>query len=305
MTLPLVLSDEVRSALAERRAVVALESTIIAHGLPWPDNLGLARDLHDAVRAAGAVPAMIAVLAGRIRAGLDEAALERLARAEGVEKISRRDMPVLIARGGDGATTVASTMICAHLAGIRVFATGGIGGVHRGAESSFDVSADLDELARTPVAVISAGAKSILDLPKTLEVLETRGVPVIGFGTSAFPAFYTADSGIAVPHRADTPEEVAAILRAMNTLGYTGGALVCNPIPPAHALDRDIVEGWVEEAVAAAARDGVSGKAVTPFLLAHLNERTGGVSRAANVALALDNARVGAEIARALMEVST
>jgi pseudouridine-5'-phosphate glycosidase len=301
---PLDIADEVRAALAGRRAVVALESTIIAHGLPWPDNLGLARDLHGAVRAAGAVPAMIAVIDGRIRIGLDDAALERLAKADGVDKISRRDLPVVVARGGDGATTVASTMICAHLAGIRVFATGGIGGVHRGAESSFDVSADLDELARTPVAVVSAGAKSILDLPKTLEVLETRGVPVIGYGTSRFPAFYTADSGLKVPHRADTPGEVAAILRAMDTLGYTGGALVCNPIPAAHALDRDTVEGWIEEAVAAAARDGIAGKAVTPYLLARLNDRTGGVSRAANVALALDNARVGAEIARALTEMA-
>ena len=292
-------SREVRDALASGRAVVALESTIIAHGLPRPRNLEVGRLLEDTVREGGAVPATIAVLDGTIRVGLDEAGLQRVAN-EDMPKLSRRDLGLALARGGSGATTVAATMIGAHLAGIRVFATGGIGGVHRGAETSFDVSADLDELAQTPVAVVCAGAKSILDLPKTLEVLETKGVPVIGYGTDELPAFYTRTSGLALTQRADTAGEVAGILAMQERLGFPGGAVVAVPIPPEDALDPDTVAGWIDAALAEAERQGVSGKAVTPFLLQHLADATGGKALDANVALARNNARVAAAIASAL-----
>ncbi len=296
---PLTLSDEVRDALGAGRAVVALESTIIAHGLPRPDNLAVGRALEDEVRGADAVPATIAVLDGRIHVGLGAAELERVAN-EDMPKLSRRDLALTLSRGGSGATTVAATMIGAHLAGIRVFATGGIGGVHRGAETSFDVSADLEELARTPVAVVCAGAKSILDLPKTLEVLETKGVPVIGYGTDELPAFYTPTSGLALTLRADTPGEVAAMLALQARLGLETGTVIAAPIPNADALETEAVSAWIEAALLAADAQGVAGKAVTPFLLQHLAQATGGAALKANVALARNNARIAAEIAVAL-----
>ncbi|HET8728425.1 MAG TPA: pseudouridine-5'-phosphate glycosidase [Alphaproteobacteria bacterium] len=296
----LTLDPAVAEALSAGQPVVALESTIIAHGMPYPRNLETARAVEAAVRENGAVPATIAVLEGRLRIGLDGAGLERLARADGVAKLSRRDLPVVLARRGDGATTVAATMIAAHLAGIRIFVTGGIGGVHRGAERTFDVSADLEELARTPVAVVCAGAKSILDLPKTLEYLETRGVPVIGYGTDAFPAFYCRSSGLDLSHRSDAPEDVASILRAQAALGYPGGMIIANPIPEADALPADEIDAAIGRALAEAETDGIGGKDVTPYLLARLVDLTGGRSLDANIALVMNNARIGARIAAAL-----
>lgn len=288
---------EVAAALAGGHAVVALESTLIAHGLPWPRNLETARSAEAVVRAAGAVPATVAVLDGRIRVGLSGVEIERLAAAKGVAKLSRRDLPIALATGRPGATTVSATMICAALAGIAVFATGGIGGVHRGGESSLDVSADLEELARTPVAVVCAGAKAILDLPRTLEYLETRGVPVIGYRTDRFPAFYLRDSGLAVDHRTESAAEIAAIMRAKWNLGLAGGLVIANPIPEADALDA----AEFESALAAALRDaeagGMVGKSLTPYLLRRVAALTQGRSLAANVALILDNARLAAEVA--------
>ncbi|MCP5373393.1 MAG: pseudouridine-5'-phosphate glycosidase [Hyphomicrobiales bacterium] len=292
---------EVADTLAAGGAVVALESTVIAQGLPRPHNREAAAEMEAAVRAGGAVPATIAILDGRIRVGLTAAQLDRLADSP-VPKASRRDLAPLLAAGGDGATTVSATMACAHLAGIRVFATGGIGGVHRGAGRTFDISADLSELARTPVAVVSAGAKSILDLPRTREVLETLGVPVVGYGTDTLPAFYLRDSGLAVDARADSPVAAAAILRAQWDLGL-GGVLVANPIPAADALDPGPVEAAIDGAVAAAASAGVDGKALTPFLLARLAAATGGATLAANRALLRHNAAVAAAIAAALAEM--
>jgi pseudouridine-5'-phosphate glycosidase len=293
----LVLAPEVAATLAGGGPVVALESTIISHGMPYPKNLETARRVEAAIRAEGAVPATIAVLDGRIRVGLAAAELERLATARDLAKLSRRDLAVAVATGGSGATTVAATMIGAALAGIAVFATGGIGGVHRGGESSLDISADLEELARTPVAVVCAGAKAILDLRRTLEYLETRGVPVIGFGTDAFPAFYSRDSGLAVDRRADSAAEVAAIMAAARRLRLGGGLLVANPIPATHALPRAAVEAAITTALDDAERDAIRGKAVTPFLLARLESITGGASLAANVELVESNARVAAAIA--------
>ncbi len=291
---------EIREALAYGRAVVALESTIIAHGLPYPENLSLARALEADVRAEGAVPATIALSGGRIRIGLDEAQLEALATSRDVAKVSRRDVGTVLASGGLGATTVAGTMIAARLAGIRVFATGGIGGVHRGAETSFDVSADLDELAQTQVVVVTAGAKAILDLPKTLEVLETRGVPVIGYGTDTFPAFWCRSSGIALPLRLDSPEAVARAFDIHRRLGIPSGFVVANPIPEADALDRDAVEAAITAALADANAAGISGKDVTPYLLKRIVETTSGASLRANLALVRNNARLAARIAVAL-----
>lgn len=288
---------EVAAALAEGRAVVALESTVVTHGMAHPHNLETAQALEAEVRAAGAVPATVAVIDGRIRIGLDATALERLAAAgRAAWKLSRRDLPVALALGALGSTTVAATMIAARLAGIAVFATGGIGGVHRGAETTFDVSADLEELARTDVCVVCAGAKSILDLPKTLEVLETRGVPVLGFATDTFPAFHTRSSGLPV-QRVEDADAVALVLRAKWGLGLTGGVVVANPIPAGHAMDPDEVEAAIATALAAAAAEGVTGKDVTPFLLARLEALTDGRSLTANVALIRDNARVAAAIA--------
>ena len=296
----LSIAPEVSAALAAGRPVVALESTIISHGMPYPQNLEMARRVEAIIREEGAVPATIAVADGRIHIGLDEALLHRLATAKDVAKLSRRDLAGILASGGLGATTVAATMIAAHLAGIRVFATGGIGGVHRGVEATMDVSADLDELARTPVAVVCAGAKSILDLPKTLEYLETRGVPVIGYGTDTLPAFFTRSSGLALALRRDTPEEVAALLDAQAALGFPAGAVIANPIPEAHALPQAEIDAAIASALADAGREGVGGKGVTPYLLARIVALTGGRSLTANIALVEHNARLGARIAKAL-----
>ena len=285
---------EVQEALAARRPVVALESTIVAHGMPYPANLETAQAVEAIVREEGAVPATVAVVDGAVQVGCDASMLERLASEPGVAKVSRRDMPVVLAQGSLGATTVSGTLIGAGLAGIRVFVTGGIGGVHRGVADTWDISADLDELARHDVAVVSAGAKSILDLPKTLEVLETKGITVLGYGTDEFPAFFTPQSGIPVAHRADTPEQVASILKAKWGLGLKGGVLVANPVPAEFGFDASVA---TEKALADAARQGIEGKALTPFLLKHIAEATGGQSLAANVALIKHNARIGAQIA--------
>ncbi|WP_212523170.1 pseudouridine-5'-phosphate glycosidase [Actibacterium sp. MT2.3-13A] len=300
MTLPLDFSPEVAAALAEARPVVALESTIITHGMPWPQNLETARAVEAAVRAAGAVPATIAVIEGRIHAGLTGDQLTALAQAKAVRKLSRTDLAACLATGGTGATTVAATMICAHLAGIAVFATGGIGGVHRGAELSFDISADLGELARTPVTVVAAGAKAILDLAKTLEVLETLGVPVIGYHSDDFPAFWSRRSGLPAPLRMDSAAEIARAHRLRGALGLAGGQLIANPIPPEAEIPRDEIDPIIAAALSDAARAGVAGKSVTPFLLQRIFERTGGRSLEANIALVLNNARLAAAIARHL-----
>jgi pseudouridine-5'-phosphate glycosidase len=294
----LIIHPEVQAALDAGRPVVALESTLITHGLPHPKNLDVALALEAVVREAGAVPATISILSGQITLGLTDEQLVYLAEAENVRKCSRRDLPIAVGRGEDGATTVAGTMIVAHMAGIRVFATGGIGGVHRG--HPFDVSADLLELGRTPVTVVCAGAKAILDLPLTLEVLETQGVPVIGYGTEEFPAFYTRSSGLPIDVRCDTPQEVAAIVRARDDLNLLGGTLVTVPVPPEDELSAAEAEVAIATALAEAEAQGIKGKAVTPFLLARVSELTGEASLRANVALLLNNARVASAIAVAL-----
>ncbi len=304
MTLPLEFSSEVAKAMREGAAIVALESTIITHGMPWPQNVETARRVEAEIRAHGAVPATIAVMAGRIHIGLSEAELESLGQAKGVAKLSRADLAACLATGGTGATTVAATMICARLAGIGVFATGGIGGVHRGAESSFDISADLMELAQTPVTVVAAGAKAILDLPKTLEVLETQGVPVISYGQDDFPAFWSRSSGLKAPLRMDSAREIAAAHRMRGFLGLPGGQLVANPIPHQAEIPRDEITPHIEAALAEAATKGIAAKAVTPFLLQRIFELTEGRSLQSNIALVLNNARLGAAIAVELAKSS-
>ena len=299
MSAQLRLHEEVAAARDEGRPLVALESTVIAQGLPYPRNLEAAVRMEVAVRAAGAIPAMVAVLSGRIALGLTAAEIERLARGKGFAKASRRDLARLVASGGDGATTVSATMVAARAAGIPLFATGGIGGVHRNAADSLDISADLSELARTPVAVVAAGAKAILDLPATLEVLETAGVPVVGYGTDCFPAFYARDSGLPLEARVDTPAEAAALLDAQRGLGLESGILIANPPPEGTAVPRDRLEGWIAQALDDSAARGVRGKAVTPFLLARLSELSGGETLEANLGLLESNARVAAEIALA------
>jgi len=294
----LSFSPEVEAALAARRPVVALESTVIAHGLPRPHNLQLARKMEAIVRQNGAVPATIAILKGQIKIGLTDDELAYLANADGVWKVSRRDFPTIVIHKADGATTVAGTMIAAAWAGIKVFATGGIGGVHRGGHA--DVSADLPELSRTSVAVVCAGAKAILDLPATLEWLETVGVPVIGYGTNEFPAFYTRASGLRLEASAGSAVEVAAMINAKWAMGLEGGVLITVPIPEEAALPADSINQAIEQALAAAEWQGIRGKAVTPFLLAKVVEITGGSSLRANIALLENNARVAAEIARNL-----
>lgn len=294
---PLTFSPEVAEALAVGAPVVALESTIISHGFPWPDNIEMARRVESEVRASGAVPATIAVLGGAIRVGLAATELEALARTKGVAKLSRADLAACLVRGGMGATTVAATMICARLAGIEVFATGGIGGVHRGAESSFDISADLQELAQTPVTVVAAGAKAILDLPKTLEVLETLGVPVIAYGQDDFPAFWSRSSGLRAPLRMDAPSEIAAAHRMLRLLGLPGGQLVANPIPLDAEIAATDLAPLIEKAQAEARARGISAKSVTPFLLGRLRDLTEGRSVPANQALVLSNARLASAIA--------
>jgi len=296
----LKLGDEVSAALNAGRPVVALESTIITHGMPFPQNLEMAQTVEAIIRDKGAVPATVALMDGFMCAGLDGTVLERLAKdGRDADKASRRDLAAILAGKKLGGTTVATTMMIAALAGIRVFATGGIGGVHRGAEETFDISADIPELGRTPVAVVCAGAKSILDIPKTLEMLETNGVPVIGYGTEAFPAFYVRDSGYRADRRLDTPVEVAALLDMQWKLGL-GGVLVGNPIPEQFELDREMIELRIKQAMTQAAERGVTRKDITPFLLQRIFEMTEGESLTANIELVKHNAAVAAEIAVAL-----
>jgi pseudouridine-5'-phosphate glycosidase len=294
------IAPEVQTALDAKAPVVALESTIITHGMPWPQNLQTAQAVEAAVRAGGAVPATMAVIEGRLCIGLPPERLEALAQAEGVAKLSRADLAACIATGGTGATTVASTMIAARMAGIEVFATGGIGGVHRGAEESFDISADLSELAQTPVTVVAAGAKAILDLPKTLEVLETGGVPVIAYGQDDFPAFWSRSSGLAAPLRMDDAAAIARAHRMRAALALPGGQLVANPVPAGDEIPREEIAPIVERALAEAEAQGIAGKAVTPYLLGRIFELTEGRSLATNIALVLNNARLAAGIAREL-----
>lgn len=292
---------EVRNALDQGLPLVALESTIISHGMPYPQNLETALGCEAIIRENGAVPATCAVIGGWPWVGLDEAQLDYLAQAgQKAVKTSRRDLPLVAARGLDGATTVAGTMILAAMAGIRVFATGGIGGVHRGAETTMDISADLEELGRTPITVICAGAKSILDLPLTMEYLETKGVPVIGYQTDELPAFYTSKSGIPLQWRADSPDELAAALRAHAQMGLASGMLVVNPIPEAYSMDPARINGAIDSAVAEAAQKGVCGKAVTPFLLAKIVELTRGDSLRSNIQLVYNNAALAARVAARL-----
>jgi pseudouridine-5'-phosphate glycosidase len=297
MTLPLEFSTEVAEARARGSAIVALESTIITHGMPYPQNVETAARVEAEVRAHGAVPATIAIMGGRIHIGLSEKQLTELGQAQGVAKLSRADLAACLVSGGIGATTVAATMICARAAGIGVFSTGGIGGVHRGAETSFDISADLLELAQTPVTVVAAGAKAILDLPKTLEVLETQGVPVIAFGQDDFPAFWSRSSGLKAPLRMDSAAQIAAAHRMRATLGLPGGQLVANPIPPEAEIPRQVIGPVIEGALAEAAAQGIAAKAVTPFLLQRIFEMTEGRSLQSNIALVLNNARLAARIA--------
>ena len=292
------VSPEVQQALDAGRPVVALESTIISHGMPYPQNVATARQVEAEVRAHGAVPATVAIVNGRLKAGLGPDEIEALGRAgPRVAKVSRRDMGLVVAAGQSGATTVAATMVIAALAGIRVFATGGIGGVHRGAAESFDISADLQELARTPVAVVCAGVKSILDIRLTLEYLETQGVPVVGYQTGRLPAFYARDSGLPVDRRLDEPAQIARALQAQWGMGLRGGMVIANPIPEAHALAGDIVDAAIARALHEAGAQGITGKGITPFLLERVNQLTGGDSLAANIQLVLNNARLAAAIA--------
>ena len=298
------ISPEVQAALKEHKPVVALESTIISHGMPYPQNVETALNVEKIIRENGAVPATIAIIGGRLKAGLSKEEIEHLGKAgTAVTKASRRDLPVLCAKGMDGATTVATTMIIAAMAGIPVFATGGVGGVHRGAEVTMDISADLEELGRTNVMVVCAGAKSILDLGLTLEYLETKGVPVIGYGTSELPAFYTRKSGFGVDYRLDTPEELAAAFAAKMKMGLQGGMLVTNPIPEEYSMDPDRINAAIEQALAEAAEKGVKGKATTPFLLAKVKELTGGDSLNSNIRLVYNNAALAAKTAKALKEM--
>lgn len=302
MTIPKDESDEVAEAQANHRPVVALESTIISHGMPYPRNLETARLVEDTVREEGAVPATIAVLEGRLKIGLNDGDLERLGNPESrdIVKLSRRDLASRLATGGSGATTVATTMIAAHLAGIEVFATGGIGGVHRGAETSFDVSADLQELAQTPVAVVCAGAKAILDIPKTLEVLETLGVPVMTYGGQDFPAFWSRSSGLASPMSVplNASRQIAETIAMQRTLDLKGGCLIANPIPEEHEIPFSVIAPIIERATAEAhANPDIAGSAVTPYLLQRIFELTQGASLEANIALVLNNARLAARIA--------
>lgn len=297
---PMIIHPAVADALDAGHPVVALESTIITHGMPYPQNAGMAAGVEALIRDEGAVPATIAVIDGTLRIGLDAPDLDALARTPDAMKLSRADLAFAVSEGRTGGTTVAATMIGAHLADIQVFATGGIGGVHKGAETSFDISADLDELARTPVIVVSAGAKAILDIPKTLEVLETRGVPVIGFGTDAMPAFWSSTSPHRAPLRLDRAEQVAAFFRTRQALGLGGGMLVANPVPGADEIAEDRMAAWISEAQASADREGISGKAVTPFLLSRIVELSKGESLTTNIALVRNNARLAAQIAKAL-----
>ena len=295
------ISPEVKAALDAGKPVVALESTIISHGMPYPQNVETALNVEKIIRENGATPATITIIGGRLKAGLSRDEIEHLGKkGYEVTKASRRDLPVIVARGMDGATTVATTMIIAEMAGIRVFATGGIGGVHRGAEVTMDISADLEELAQTGVMVICAGAKSILDLGLTLEYLETKGVPVIGYGTDELPAFYTRKSGFGVDYRIDSPEELAAAFQAKLDMGLRGGMLVTNPIPEEYSMDPDVINKAIDEAIEESKRLGIHGKQTTPFLLAKVKDITGGDSLASNIRLVYNNAQLAAKTAAAL-----
>lgn len=294
------IHPEVAEALALGLPVVALESTIISHGMPYPQNVETALEVEAQVRASGAIPATIGIMAGRLKIGLTPEEIEAFGKAPDVVKVSRRDLATVVARKMDGATTVATTMILAEMAGIKVFATGGIGGVHRGASESFDISADLQELGKTNVAVVCAGVKSILDIGLTLEYLETMGVPVLGYKTEDFPAFYTRTSGYIVDAKVESPEEVAEILRTKWALGLNGGAVIANPIPEAYAMDEDLINDAIDSALEEAAALKIRGKEATPFLLAKVKALTDGQSLESNIALVLHNARVAAEIAKAL-----
>ena len=294
----LQINPEVAQAVAQGKPVVALESTIISHGMPYPQNVETALAVEKIIRDNGAVPATIAILGGKLVAGLTPEQIEYFGKkGQAIAKASRRDLAVLCAKGEDGATTVATTMLIAHMAGIRIFATGGVGGVHRGAETTMDISADLEELAHTPVMVICAGAKSILDLGLTLEYLETHGVPVLGYGTKELPAFYTRTSGFSVDYRLDTPEELAKAFLAQNQMGLGGGMLVTNPIPEAYSMDPAVINGAIDQAIAQCNQQGIHGKATTPFLLAKVAEITGGDSLAANIQLVFNNAKLAAQVA--------
>ena len=294
------VKPEVAEAIADGKPVVALESTIISHGMPYPQNVETALNVERIIREAGAVPATIAIIGGRLKAGLTPEEIEYFGKkGTAIAKASRRDLAVLCARGEDGATTVTTTMMIAYMAGIRLFATGGIGGVHRGAEKTMDISADLEELAKTPVMVVCAGAKAILDLKLTLEYLETHGVPVIGYGTEELPAFYSRKSGLNVDYRMDTPQEIAAAFKAQNDLGLGGGMLVTNPIPEEYSMDPDVIGKAIDEAIEEMDRLGIHGKECTPFLLAKIKDITGGDSLDSNIQLVYNNARLAAEIAAA------
>ena len=294
------VNPEVAAAIAEGKPVVALESTIISHGMPYPQNVETALNVERIIRENGAVPATIAIIGGRLKAGLTAEEIEYFGKkGQAIAKASRRDIAVLCARGEDGATTVTTTMMIAHMAGIKVFATGGIGGVHRGAETTMDISADLEELAHTPVMVVCAGAKSILDLGLTLEYLETKGVPVIGYGTSELPAFYTRQSGFGVDYRMDSPEELAAAFKASHDMNLKGGMLVTNPIPEEYAMPLDTINAAIDQAIAECEAQGIHGKATTPFLLARVAELTGGDSLASNIRLVYNNAKLAAQTAAA------
>lgn len=295
------IAPEVAAALAEGKPVVALESTIISHGMPYPKNVETALEVEKIIRDNGAVPATIAIIGGRLKAGLSAQEIEYFGKKGGeIAKASRRDLPVLIARGQDGACTVTTTMMIAHMAGISIFATGGIGGVHRGAETTMDISADLEELGQTPVMVVCAGAKSILDLGLTLEYLETKGVPVIGYGTEELPAFYTRKSGFGVDYRLDTPKELAEAFYAQREMGLKGGMLVANPIPEEYSMDADVIGKAISDAVNEAKAKGIHGKETTPFLLAKIKELTGGSSLDSNIQLVFNNARLAAKTAAEL-----
>ena len=293
----LSISSEVQAALDKGLPVVALESTILSHGMPYPENVEFSHKVEQVIRNEGAIPATTAIIGGKLKVGLTPEELEIMCRADGVGKVSRRDVAVYLATGKTGATTVATTMMLAEMAGIKVFATGGIGGVHRGAELTMDISADLQELASTAVAVVCAGAKSLLDIPKTLEYLETQGVPVLGMGTEDFPAFYCRKSGCKADCKVDSPQEAAAILKTKWDLGLKGGVVIGNPIPQEYELDFDDMEKVIEKALESAKRDNIHGKDTTPFLLAHIKDYTKGVSFASNLQLAYNNARVAAQIA--------
>jgi pseudouridine-5'-phosphate glycosidase len=289
--------DEVKEALENGKPVVALESTLISHGFPYPENLEVAEKMEEIIRGYGVVPATIAIIKGKIKVGLTRGELEFMATFKDILKASRRDLVVIAAKGLNGATTVAATMMVAERAGIKVFATGGIGGVHRGAEKTFDISADLQELARTPVAVVCSGAKAILDLPLTKEYLETIGVPVIGFGSEELPAFYCRESGLKVDYVVNDEKEAAGIIRAMQDLGLGGGMIIANPVPEEYALSTEYMNEMIEEAVRMAEKEGIKGKKLTPYLLNKIGELTGGKSLKANIELVKNNARVAAKIA--------